>query len=110
VGLALTSAATIILAFFDTPWFFGGFAFDETLFERALITVIVLVWPALGLLSARENWIAAASLAILVAAVALVGFAQIALLAMGAGALIFATAMSGPERTARVMVWLMPGL
>jgi hypothetical protein len=110
VGLALTSAATIILAFFDTPWFFGGFAFDETLFERALITAIVLVWPALGLLSVRENWIAAASLAILVAAVALVGFAQIALLAMGAGALIFATAMSGPERTARVLVWLMPGL
>jgi hypothetical protein len=110
VGLTLTSAATIILAFFDTPWFFGGFAFDETLFERALITAIVLVWPALGLLSVRENWIAAASLAILVAAVALVGFAQIALLAMGAGALIFATAMSAPERTARVLAWLMPGL
>jgi hypothetical protein len=110
LGLALASVATIILAFFDAPWFFGGFAFDETLFERALITAIVLVWPALGLLSARENWVAAASLAILVAAVALVGFAQIALLAMGAGALIFASAMSGPARTARVLVWLVPSL
>ncbi len=110
LGLALSCAATIVLAFFDAPWFFGGFAFDETLFERALITAIVLVWPALGLLSLRENWIAAAGLAILVAAVALVGFAQIALLAMGAGSLVFATAMSRPAKTARFLAWLMPGL
>ncbi len=110
LGLALSCAATIILAFFDTPWFFGGFAFDETLFERALITAIVLVWPALGLLTLRENWIAAAGLAIIVAAVALVGFAQIALLAMGAGALVFATAMSSPAKTARFLAWLMPSL
>lgn len=109
-GLALTSVATIVLAYFDTPWFFGGFAFDETLFERALITAIVLVWPALGLLSLRENWIAAASLAVLVAVVALAGFAQIALLAMGAGAFVFATAMSGPSKTARVLAWLMASL
>jgi len=110
LGLALSCAETITLAFFDTPWLFGGFAFDETLFERALITAIVLVWPALGLLSLRENWIAAAGLAIIVAAVALVGFAQIALLAMGAGAFVFATALSSPAKTARVLAWLMPSL
>jgi hypothetical protein len=110
IGLALASAATIILAFFDTPWFFGGFAFDETLFERSLVTAIVLVWPALGLLSLREDWLAAASLAVLVAAAALAGFAQIALLAMGAGAFVFATAMSGPAKTARVLAWLMASL
>ncbi len=110
IGLALASVATIVLAFFGTPWFLGGFAFDETLFERALVTAIVLVWPALGLLSLREDWLAAASLAVLVAAAALAGFAQIALLAMGAGAFVFATAMSGPAKTARVLAWLMAGL
>jgi len=62
---------------------FGGFEFDETLFERSMITSIVLVWPALGMLSFREHWISAALLAILVAAVALAGFAQIALLGDG---------------------------
>jgi len=110
LGLAVSSIATIILAFFGTPRFFGSFAFDETLFERALITAIVLVWPALGLMSLRENWIAAAGLAIIVAAAAFAGFAQITLLAMGGGALVFATAMSSPARTARVLAWLIPSL
>ncbi len=105
-GIALASAATLALAYFDTPWFFGGFAFDETLYERATITSIVLVWPALGFLSLREHWIAAAILAVLVACVALAGFAQIALLAMGAGAFTFAMAMSGPTQTARFFAWL----
>lgn len=110
VGLALASSATIILAYLDAPWFFDGFAFDESLFERALITAIVLVWPALGLLSLREDWISAASLAILVAAAALAGFAQIALLAMGIGAFVFAMAMSAPAKTARVLGWVLASL
>jgi hypothetical protein len=105
-GIALASTATLALAYFDTPWFFGGFEFDETLYERATITSIVLVWPALGFLSLREHWIAAAILAVLVACVALAGFAQIALLAMGAGAFTFAIAMSGPTQTARFFAWL----
>jgi hypothetical protein len=105
-GIALASAATLALAYFDTPWFLGGFEFDETLYERATITSIVLVWPALGFLSLREHWIVAAILAVLVACVALTGFAQIALLAMGAGAFTFAMAMSGPTRTARFFAWL----
>jgi hypothetical protein len=71
-----------------------------------MITAIVLVWPALGILSFREHWISAAILAVLVAAVALAGFAQIALLATGAGAFTFAVAMSGPARTARVLAWI----
>jgi len=106
VGIALASAATLTLAYFDTPWFLGGFEFDETLYERATITSIVLVWPALGFLSLREHWIAAAILGVLVACVALAGFAQVALLAMGAGAFTFAIAMSGPTRTARFFTWL----
>jgi hypothetical protein len=105
-GIAVASAATLALAYFDSSWFIGGFEFDETLYERATITSIVLVWPALGFLSLRENWIAAAILAVLVASVALAGFAQIALLAMGAGAFTFAVAMSRPTETARFLAWL----
>ncbi|MGH6795712.1 MAG: hypothetical protein ACREDH_11085, partial [Methylocella sp.] len=110
VGIAAASAATLALAYFDSPWFFGDFEFDETLYERATITSIVLVWPALGFLSLREHWIAAAILAVLVAGVALAGFAQIALLAMGAGAFTFAMAMSRPAQTARVFAWLVAPL
>jgi hypothetical protein len=109
-GLAVASLATLALALFGTSWFLGGFEFDETLFERSMITAIVLVWPALGILSFREHWISAAILAILAAAVALAGFAQIALLATGAGAFTFAVAMSGPARTARVLAWVFGSL
>src|SRR6202011_4949800 len=98
--------ATLGLAFFHTPWFFGGFEFDETLYERATITSIVLVWPALGFLSLREHWVAAAILAVLGAGGALAGFAQVGLPAMGAGAFTFAMAMSGPAKTARFFAWL----
>jgi hypothetical protein len=110
VGLALMSAFTLALTYFDPPWLFSDFAFDETLFERTMITAIVLVWPALGFLSLREHWIAASVLAILVAGVTLAGFTQIALLAMGAGALAFAVAMSGPARIARLLAWLFAAL
>ncbi len=103
VGLALASVATLVLALFGPPWFLSSFAFDETLFERSMVTLIVLIWPALGILSLREHWIAAAILAVLIAAVSLAGFAQIALLAMGAGAFVFAMAMSGPTKTARIL-------
>jgi len=95
-GLAAASVATLVLALFGSSWFLGGFEFDETLFERSMITSIVLVWPALGILSIREHWISAAILAVLVAAVALAGSAQIALLATGAGAFTFALACPAP--------------
>ncbi len=110
VGLALASVATLVLALFGPPWFLSTFAFDETLFERSMVTLIVFIWPALGILSLREHWIAAAVLAVLIAAVALAGFAQIALLAMGAGAFTFAMAMSGPAKTARILAWVIAPL
>jgi hypothetical protein len=109
-GLALASAATLILTYLGPPWFFSRFEYDESLFERSMITAIILVWPALGCLSLREHWTGASVLAVLVAAVALAGFAQILLLAMGAGALAFVLAMSGPQRTARFLGWLLAAL
>lgn len=109
-GLAIASAMALVLLHLDRPWFTGGFAFDESLFERAMITSIVLVWPALGFLALREHWIGASALAILITAVAAAGFAQIALLAMGAGALVFAFAMSQPQRAAQGLAWAFAAL
>ncbi|MCL2452185.1 MAG: hypothetical protein FWD08_00810 [Alphaproteobacteria bacterium] len=110
VGLALSGTATLILVYMGSPWFLNGFAFEDTLFERAMVTMIVLIWPALGNLSLRESWLSAAGLAVLAAGVALAGFAQIALLATGAGALTFALAMSYPARTGHFLAWLAGGL
>lgn len=107
IGLVLTALATLALAIAGPPWFAGGTEYDETLFERSVITLIVLVWPALGALSLREHWISAAGLALLIAAVALAGSARIALAAMGAGAFVFAVSMSNPERTALRLAYVL---
>ncbi|HTV34378.1 MAG TPA: hypothetical protein VME69_15010 [Methylocella sp.] len=110
VGLAVSGVVTLILAFIGSPWFLSQIAFDDSLFERAMVTMIVLIWPALGNLALREHWLSAAGLAILAASVALAGFAQIALIATGAGALTFAVAMSYPVRTGLVLAWLCGGV
>ncbi len=111
VGVALSAIAMLILAWRGPDWFLGAAGeFDESLFQRSLITLIVLVWPALGALSLREHWILAAALAVLAAAVALAGFAQIGLAAMGAAAFAFALAMPDAGRLARRLGFLFAGL
>jgi hypothetical protein len=105
VGVALSAVATLFLALRGPDWFLGASEFDDSLFGRSMITLIVLVWPALGALSLCERWIAAAALAMLAAAVALAGFARFGLAAMGIAAFVFALAMSHPGRMARVLGW-----
>jgi hypothetical protein len=102
-GILATAAAALALVFLQPSWVFEDFGHDESLLERTVIALMVLVWPALGALALREHWIAAALLAIVVAFVALVDVARIALAAMGAGALVFALAMSTPRRVASIL-------
>jgi hypothetical protein len=103
LGVAAAAVSALVLVFLAPSWFWQGGDFDESLLERTVITLIVLVWPALGALALREHWITAAVLAVLVAVVALVDLARIGLAAMGAGAFVFAVAMSAPVRTGRVL-------
>lgn len=102
-GVAVAAAGALALVFFGPSSFWEGSGLDETLLERTVITLVVLVWPALGALALREHWITAAGLAVLVAFVALVDLARVALAAMGAGAFVFALAMSAPARVARAL-------
>jgi len=102
-GIAATAVGALALVFLGPPSFWEAGGLDETLLERTVITLIVLVWPALGALALREHWFTAAALAVLVAFVALVDLARIPLAAMGAGALVFALAMSAPGRVARAL-------
>ena len=109
-GAALSAIAMLFLAWRGPEWFSGASEFDDSLFQRSMITLIVLVWPALGALSLKEHWILAAVLAVLAAAVALTGFAQIGLAAMGAAAFAFALAMPEAGRLARRLGLFFAGL
>ena len=100
-GLALTAAATAVLALAGPSSFHGGSEFDPSLIERSAIVLTVLVWPALGALGAfgRHAW--SIGLAILVAASLCAAGASIAAAGFALAAAAFAMCVDVPRRTAR---------
>jgi len=106
VGLGLTLIGVGAMLFVGSDSFLTAAVFDDSLFERTVLTLIVLIWPALGALALRERWISATVLTLGVAAVTIAGHAQITLAALGAGAFTFAIAMSSPVKVSRVLVCL----
>jgi hypothetical protein len=101
IGLFLAGLATLVLAA-SVAAFRGGSDLETSLLQRSVITLVLLIWPALGVLSLRERWMTAGGLAILIALAALGAWARISLVAMAIGALTFASAMSQPVLIARI--------
>jgi hypothetical protein len=102
IGLFFTALATLVLIFANAAKFKGGPDLETSLLQRSVITLVLLIWPALGVLSLRERWMTAGGLAVLIAVAAMCAWARISLLAMALGALTFASAMSQPVWTARI--------
>lgn len=83
----------------------GPFAFqsgDSTL-ERAVVSLVVLVWPALGALAIRDRWFSAAVIVVAVAVAAIAAWTSVALAALALGAFTFAVATLNPARLGRVL-------
>lgn len=70
---------------------------DATL-ERAVVSLVVLVWPALGALAVRERWTSAALLVIGITLSAMAAWTPVALTALALGAMAFAVATLSPRR------------
>lgn len=70
---------------------------DGTL-ERAVISLVVLVWPALGALAVRERWTSAALLVVGITLSAMAAWTPVALTALALGAVAFALATLSPRR------------
>jgi hypothetical protein len=102
IGVALTAAATAFLIAFGPPSFWSGGSPDYALAQRCLMSVCVLLWPALGALALRERWIMAAGLAFVVAVAAFTAFEQVALISVAMGAVTYAIAMTRASATAQV--------
>jgi hypothetical protein len=102
IGLFATVLATLILILLNEAKFRGGADIETSLLQRSVITLVLLIWPALGVLSLRERWTSAGGLAVLIAIAAICAWARISLSAMAIGALTFAGAMSQPVLTARI--------
>ncbi len=102
LGVALTAVATLLMVFFGPASFVHGGNPDHTLAQRCTMSLVILLWPALGALALRDRFIMAISLAVLVAIAILAAFSQVALAALMAAALIYVAAMSHPARVASV--------
>ena len=102
MGVAITAAATSMMILFGPVSFVEGGNPDQTLAQRCIMSLVILLWPALGALALRDRFIMAISLAALVVIALLAAFSQIALAALMAAALVYVAAMTSPERVARI--------
>jgi hypothetical protein len=105
IGVALAAVATIVLSLSGLFDFRHGADPDATLAQRCAMSMVMLVFPALGALSLRERWRLAAALAVLVAAAALAAFVPVALAAFAVGALVYAAAFTAPARVAKICAY-----
>lgn len=102
IGLAAAVVSTIAVMALSPQPFLAMQTGDSTP-ERAALTLVTLVWPAIGALAVRDRWLAAGAMAVAVAAAALAAWTSTALAALAIGALTFAIATFEPARVARVM-------
>ena len=102
LGLAAAALATFAVSLVD-PRTFGTFQDADSTLERAVISLVMLAWPALGALAVRDRWISTILLAVGVALAAMAAWTSIALAALALGAIVFSVATFGPERAGRVL-------
>lgn len=97
LGLAAAAASTFAAAILG-PQTLGAFQDADSTLERAVLGLVMLVWPALAALAVRDRWASATWLIIGVILAAMAAWTSIALIALALGALIFALATVSPKR------------
>ncbi len=110
IGLALAAVATISLSWYGLFAFKSGVDPDASLAQRSTMSMVMLVFPALGALSLRERWGLSAALAVLVAAATFATFVEVALAALAAGVLVYAAAVANPFRMGKICAYGFGGL
>lgn len=102
IGLAAAAVATFAVTLLS-PGGLLSIQIEDSVAERAAISLVILVWPAIGALAVRDRWVAAALLAVGVTVAAISAWTSVALAALAVGALAFTAASWHPARVARVM-------
>jgi hypothetical protein len=75
---------------------------DNTM-ERAVVTLVVLVWPALGAMAIRDRWMPAVVVVLAVMFAAMAAWSSGALAALALASIAFAVATGNPERMGRII-------
>lgn len=99
IGIALAAAITFGIALSEPRLSVSPEADSFTL-QRAVITLVVLIWPALDALVTRSRLTSAGALAVGVVAAAIAAQTTLPLFALGVGALAFGCTRYDARRTA----------
>jgi hypothetical protein len=102
LGLGAAALATAVAAVLG-PQALGAFQDADSTLERAVISLVVLVWPALGALAVRDRWASAGWLVVGATLAAMAAWTSVALAALATGALAFVLATLGPQRCGRLL-------
>lgn len=101
IGIGAAATATILVAFLAPGTSaLRGSDIEGSAIERSALTLIMMMWPALGALAVRERWSSAGALSVAVAAAAITVWTPVSLVALALGAITFGMAASRPRATA----------
>lgn len=103
IGLVATAAASVAAIYWLSPDTFLTEQPENSTTERAAISLVVLMWPAIGALAVRDRWRSASFVAVGVMVAAISAWTSIALAALAIGAMTFTAASFHPARVARVL-------
>ncbi len=76
---------------------------DDSTLQRAIVTLVVLVWPALAAMAIRGRFAAAAIVVLAVMLAAMAAWSTAALTALALGSVAFVIATGAPGRVGRVL-------
>jgi hypothetical protein len=107
VGVALAAFGAMFMSFFARR---SGGIDDMLTFERGLIVLVLLLWPAVGWLRSRSRHVEALFLAVLVALATLLAPDFMPLQALVVGALVFAVSAVSPRAGTWATACVMAGL
>jgi hypothetical protein len=109
IGVAGTALVVLLIGLFGHGYGKNPDV-EQSELDRAVLTIDLLLWPALGALSIRGRWPFAYGLPVLVALATLVAGSPVALFAIAAGAVSFALTMPKPQRGAQTIAVIFAGI
>ena len=109
IGVAAAALAAVMVSIIS-PATTQDFDADGSTLQRAIVGLVVLVWPALAALALRERVAAAGIIGVGVAGAAILVWMPYALAALLIGILVFSLSYARPERAGQILGAIGAGL
>jgi hypothetical protein len=103
VGLSVATLMAIFVALRQQFLAPGAYEAESVTADRAAITLVAFLWPALAALAARQRFVWGGGLAVATAVALVLAWTPVALAALAAGAITVVVSMSQPRQASRIL-------